>query len=419
MGNTITTAEDIKTTLRLFREQLNAGKTLNELPLKVVDWNSGEGMHFLRDRCREGNGEDIVRHFKILKLNEKNGKLILAAAVRGGLHISMLPIDLTVKAAKGKEHDRNILLNAIIESGGTKEYLRLLRSDKTIHGDKKYEVYDYVVTEYKRKGLGKLPNSEVVFGKDYEDEKREENERKRNITKEKMEYLTKQLKEEGIHAIKMLWRMDNGLGVLHYPNTDDVKDYPAFTEALTKVVDVAVEKDFEEAFKCARAFPLLYGSGATAHIIPDVVVKAFKKHPMMLKSIERTFIDDTSDREKHDYFFFTRIAVTNPEFDWDDINLAMLPEDGVTLYNEKDEPIVLSLREQMDEFVIAAHESGIPGSAIPHEFAHYHHEDFGVLKVLFRWRESKKKEQHKKLQEKDVKEPQKKSLFEKILGIFR
>jgi len=414
MTNTLMNAEDMKTTLKLFHEQLCAGKTLNELPLKVVDWNSGEGMHFLRDRCRNGNGEDIVRHFKILKLNEKNGKLVLAAAVRNGVHIHMIPLDATIKTAKGKEHDRNTLLNTIIECGGAREYLGLLRSDKTYYGDKKYEVYDYVVSEYKRRGLGKLPNSEVVFGKDFEDEMRDENERKKHITKEKMDYLTKQLKEDGIHAIKMLWRMDNGLGVLHYPNVDDVKDYTAFTETLTKVIDEAVEKDFEETFKCARAFPLLYGSGATAHIVPKIVEKAFKKHPMMLKSIERTFIDDMSDREKHDYFFFTRVAVTNPEFDWDDINLAMLPEDGVTVYNEKDEPVVLSLREQLDEFVIAAHESGIPGSAIPHEFAHYHHEDIGVLKVLVQWREEKEK----KLQKENNSKTVKKSFIGKILRMF-
>ena len=414
MSNTFMNAEDIKTTLELFHEQLCAGKTLNELPLKVVDWNSGAGMHFLRNRCRNGNGEDIVKHFKILKLNEKNGKLVLAAAVRNGVNIHMIPLDATIKTTKGKEHDRNTLLNTIIECGGAREYLGLLRSDKTFYGDKKYEVYDYVVSEYKRRGLGKLPNSEVVFGKDFDDEIREENERKKHITKEKMDYLTKQLKEEGIHAIKKLWRMDNGLGVLHYPNVDDIRDYHAFTEALTKVINEAVEKDFEDTFKCARAFSLLYGCSATAHVIPEVVEKAFRKYPMMLKSIERTFIDDAGDREKHDYFFFTRVAVTNPEFDWDEINLAMLPEDGVTVYNEKDEPIVLSLPEQLVELVITSHESGIPGSAIPHEFSHYHHEDIGVVKVLVHWREARKKE----LQEKESRKPMKKSFVGRLLKMF-
>jgi hypothetical protein len=418
MSNLLTN-EDIKTTLKLFHQQLDIGKPLNELPLKAIDWNSSEGLLFLRDRCRKGNYEDIIRHFKLLRLNEKTGKLVMAAAVRNGVNIEMLPMDLAVKTTKGKEKERNELMNTIIECGGAKEFLTLLRSDRTIQGDKKYETYDYVVAEYNRRGLGRLPSSDVVFGKDLEDEKRDENERKKHITKEKMEYLTKQLKENGINGIKMLWRIDNGLGILIYPNIDDVKDYPAFTEALKEVIDAAIEKDFEEVFKCTRTFPLLYGSGAMAHVVPDVVDKAFKKYPMMLKSIERTFLKDVSDREKQDYFFFTKLAVTNPNFDWDDINLAFLPEDGITLYNEKDEPFVLSLREQLDELVISAYEAGIPGSAIPQDYASYHNEDIGALKILVKWRDAKNRKPPDEENSIESKPPVKQSFLRRIFGRFR
>jgi len=387
--------DDLTTTLTLFQQQLDSGKKLNELPIKYIDWNSVEGMHFLKERCRKGNSEDIIKQFRLLKLNEKNGKFVLAAAVRNGVSIGMLPIDHIVKNTKGNEKERNDLINTIIECGGAREFLALLRSDRTIHGDKKYEVYDYVVVEYKKRGLGQLPNSEVVFGMDFEDEKREENERKKHLTKEKMDFLTKKLKEEGVNGIRTLWRMDNGLGILHYPNAEDVRDYPDFIKALTRVVERAIEKDFEETYKCVRTFPLLYGGGAMAHIVPDVIDKAFKKYIMMLKSIERNFCDEVNEKVKQDYFFFTKIAVTNPKFNWNDINLAMLPEEGLTIYNEKDEPIVLSLREQLDELVISAYESGIGGFEIPNEYASYDPDNIGVLKILVKWSNAgKKKEQN-------------------------
>jgi len=415
MSASFMNTEDIKATLRSFHEQLEGGKRLNELPLKVIDWNSGEGITFIRERCRQGNADDIVKHFRLLKLNERNVKRVLAIAVRYGARIGMLPLDHVVKVTKGKELYRNDLLDTIVECGGAKDFLALLRLDRTLHGEKKYEVYDYIVAEYRKKGFGTLPNSEVVFGMDYEDEKREENERKNHITKEKMDYLAKQLNDEGIQGIKTLWRMDTGLGILQYPNAEDVKEYPAFTEALAKVIDWAVEKNFEEAHKCARAFPLLYGGGTMSHAVPDAVEKAFKKYPMMLKSVERTFLEDAGDREKYDYFFFTKIAVTNPEFNWNDINLAMLPKDGVPVYNENDEMIVLNLQEQLNEFVLSACEAGISGAVIPQDYSSYHDEQIGVLKILVKWRKAEKKE----AREDESGETDKQSFMGKILGLFR
>ena len=415
MSASFMNTEDIKATLRSFHEQLDGGKRLNELPLKAIDWNSGEGITFLRERCRQGNVDDIIKHFRLLKLNERNLKRVLAIAVRYGARIGMLPLDYVVKVTKGQEKYRNDLLDTIVECGVAKDFLALLRLDRTLHGEKKYEVYDYIVAEYRKRGFGTLPNSEVVFGMDYEDEKREENERKNHITKEKMDFLAKQLNDEGIQGIKTLWRMDTGLGILHYPNAEDVKEYPVFTEALTKVIDWAIEKDFEEAHKCARAFPLLYGGGTTAHAVPDVVDKAFKKYPMMLKSVERTFLEDAGDREKYDYFFFVKIAVTNPEFNWNDINLAMLPEDGVPVYNENDEMIVLNLQEQLNEFVLSACEAGISGAVIPQEYSSYHDEQIGVLKILVKWRKAVKKESG----EEENQDADKPSFMRKILSLFK
>jgi len=44
MSASFMNTEDIKATLRSFHEQLEGGKRLNELPLKIIDWNSGEGI---------------------------------------------------------------------------------------------------------------------------------------------------------------------------------------------------------------------------------------------------------------------------------------------------------------------------------------------------------------------------------------
>ena len=401
------TSQQLNELLDLFDSELNAGKSLTSLPMKSVDWNSVAGKTFLKKRCgnKNGKGEEIIRHFTMLRLKDENAIEILCAAIQNGVPIDGAPAELTFR---GGEEKCKKLWDKIVENKRGKEYLELLRSFRGGDADKKLKAYDYVVSGYKRKGFDALPESKVIFGKfeeeDQEDRQREkvrkeqqliedqqlaeeqrrkamERHRRSILTPVKMKSLTKKLKENGIPAIKELWRAD-ALGALHYYiDLDDVKDFPEFVEALKTVIDSAVNKGFEETFRCVRAFPLIYG-GQVRYEVPPVIKKAFYKYPAMLKAIEREFADQLDPREKRDYFFYTKLAVANPQFDWSSINFEMLPEDGVDIYDDNDAKIVLSLREQMEDIVITAYETCVRES-VPEEYAYYHYETDGVFEVLW------------------------------------
>jgi hypothetical protein len=403
--------EELARTFELFHHELNSGKSLKDLPLKHIDWNSLDGREFLKKRCRSGDGDDVVNHLRILRLKDESAIEIICVAIAGGARIENIPAELTFHGGKDK---CKAIWDTVVEYRKGKEYLGLLRSCRGGDNEKKIQAYDYVVLEYRYKGLGELPESKVIFGK-FEEEEREARERERLneeqklieeknykeeqkqafikkrrslLTPPKMKFLTRELKEKGVSAIKTLWRSD-ALGALHhYVDADDVRDFPEFTNTLTKVIDNAIEKGFEETYRCVRAFPLLYG-GQIRYDVPKVIEKAFKTYPMLLKAVEKEFLD-LDPREKQDYFFFTKVAVTNPEFDWGTINLERLPEDGVIIYNDREEEVALSLQQQLDEIVIAAHEAGLTKS-IPKEFGGYHHTQIGVLTILVNWRDRIKK----------------------------
>jgi hypothetical protein len=398
----------------LFNRELDTGKPWSYLPLKDIDWNSTDGKLFLKRRCQKGDGENVIGHFKILRLKDETALEVLGWILANGAPIEKMPAEVTFR---GGEEKCKPLWNAVVKYNKGKEYLELLRSCREGDNEKKLKAYDYVVSEYKSKKLGVLPESKVIFGKFEEEEKddqqrqklREEQKlmdgqglaeeqkqalvkrRRSLLTNHRMGLLTKELQKKGTSAVKTLWRTD-ALGILHhYIDADDVKDFPEFIKALTLVIENAVEKNFEETYLCVRAFPLLYG-GEVRYDIPPVIEKAFKKYPTILKAIEKEFLDLLDPREQQDYFFFTKMAVTNPDFNWKTIDLGRLPEDGVILYNESDEKIFLSLREQMEEILIAAHEAGIKDS-IPEEYRNYYHADKGVLPtlaVLWSWQEGRK-----------------------------
>ena len=401
-------ADEFESTLALFNREMAAGKTFNELPLKHIDWNNEMCRNFLKSLCRKGYGRDVVRSFGILRLKDVNALDVLCVAIANGVPFEGMPAELTFLGGKEK---CKALWDTIVKFKKGKEYLELLRSCGRGNEDKKLQAYDYVVLEYKYKGLGRLPEGKVIFGK-FEEEEKEERQRqsldkeqkmmeeqqlkeeqkqallkkrRKLLTEPKMKYLTRELQEKGVAAIRTLWSLE-ALGALHhYVDADDVKEFPEFIQALTNVVEGAVAKGFEETFRCVRTFPLLYG-GEVRYGVPPVIEKVFKTYPNILKAIEREFMNH-DPREEQDYFFFAKVAVANPEFDWKNINLERLPEDGVTIYNERDEAIILSLREQLEEIIIAAHDAGC-GAYIPMEYSNYH--PAGILEVLYNWTEGKK-----------------------------
>ena len=403
--------DEVESALELFHRELDAGKKFNELPLKHFDWNSEICRNFLKNRCRKGNGDDVVRLLKPLRVKDENAIEILCVAIANGAPFEGMPAELTFLGGKEK---CKALWDAIVKHKKGREYLELLRSCGRGNEDKKLQAYDYVVLEYKYKGLGELPEGKVIFGK-FEEEDKEDRQRqnlneeqklmekqklkeeqkqaflkkRRNLlTKSKMSFLTRELQEKGVAAIRTLWSVE-ALGALHhYVDADDVKEFPEFTQALTKVVGNAVKKGFEETYRCVRAFPLLYG-GAVRYDVPPVIEKAFKTYPMLLKAVEKEFLEQ-DPREKQDYFFFAKVAVTNPEFDWVNLNLARLPEEGVILYNERDEEYVLPLREQLEEIVIAAYEAGC-GASIPQKYSGFN--PVGVQEALYSWVEGKKQKE--------------------------
>ena len=389
----------------LFHRELDAGKPWNYLPLKNIDWNSTDGRMFLKERCIKGDGEGVIRHFRVLRLKDETALEVLGWIIAHGAPIESMPAEVTFR---GGEEKCKVLWDTIVKYNKGKEYLELLRSCREGDSDKKLKAYDYVVLEYRSKGLGELPESKVIFGKFEEEEKEDQQKQKFReeqklidgqdqkhaeeqkqalikrrrslLTKSRMKGLTRELLDNGASAVKTLWRSD-ALGVLHhYVDADDVRDFPEFTKVLTQVIEHAIEKNFEETYKCVRAFPLLYG-GQVRYDVPPVIEKAFKKYSMTLKAVEKEFLDLLDPREKQDYFFFTKVAVTNPEFDWNTINLERLPVDGAIIYNDLDEKVFLSLREQLEEILIAAHEAGIKDS-IPKEYKNYYHADIGVLPTL-------------------------------------
>ena len=401
-------ADEVEMALASFRREMDAGKAFNELPIKHIDWNSDNCRNFLKSLCRKGFGRDVVKNLGVLRLKDVNALDVLCAAIANGVPFEGMPAELTFLGGIEK---CKALWDTIVKFKKGKEYLELLRSCGKGNEEKKLHAYDYVVLEYKYKGLGRLPEGKVIFGK-FEEEEKEERQRqsldkeqkmmeeqqlreeqkqallkkrRKLLTEPKMKYLTRELQEKGVSAIRTLWSME-ALGALHhYVDADDVKDFPEFIQALTNVVEGAVEKGFEETFRCVRAFPLLYG-GEVRYEVPPVIEKVFKTYPNILKAIEREFMNH-DPREKQDYFFFTKVAVTNPEFDWKNINLERLPEDGLIIYNDCDEMIILSLREQLEEIIIAAHDAGCL-AYIPREYANYH--PSGVPEVLYNWKEEKK-----------------------------
>jgi len=411
MPKILENSKEIENLLQMLGRELDMGQSLTKLPLNNIDWNGTDGRLFLKSRISKGDGENIINNLRLFRLKDEATVEILVQAVAKGVHMTHMP---AVQTFSGGEEKCKRLWDKIIECKRGKEYLELLRShaggDRKLQG-MKLHAYDYVVEGYKRKGFDKLPESKVIFGKfeeeDKEDEQREkvkkeqqligeqqlteeqkrkalEKHRRSLVTPVMMKSLTKELKGKGILAVNDLWRA-NALGVLgHYADADDVKDFPEFLEALTAVVDDAVEKGFEAAFRCVLTFPLIYGS-EVRYGVPPVIKKAFDKYPAtMLKAIEKKLAEKHDPRGKRDYFFFTKVAVTNPAFDWEDINLGMMPEAGVTIYNDNDEAVVLSLREQLEEFVISANEAGVKDS-IPKKYANYDYDRAGVLEVLADW----------------------------------
>ena len=219
--------------------------------------------------------------------------------------------------------------------------------------------------------------------------------RRKQFSKTKMEFFTKELKEKGVSAIKQLWRSD-ALG--NYADADDVKDFPLFTKELTRIINNAIEKGFEDTHRCVRAFPLLYG-GEVRYGVPPVIEKAFKKYPLLLKAVEREFLD-FDPREKQDYFHFVKVAITNPNFDWQSINLDRLPEGGLVLFNDNDEKVVLPLRKQLEEITRSLCWTEYSKGMC--ELSPYTHNS--VLAVLGNLKEiTKKKEQESVTQEAAVK----------------
>ena len=403
MSKTLTDSAEIKRTLDLFHDGLDEGKRLNELPLRTIDWNSIDGMTFLKERCRRGNGENIVKNITMFRLGENNVKNILGVAVQKGVPMESLPLRSTFTGGKNK---CKTLWDIIVDEGKgrAREFLDALRSDKATHCEAKKDAYDYVVAELKRKKIATFPDSRVVFGVLHEEEEvrrsADEDRRKRVITKERMSYLTMSLGAQGIGAMKEIWSAVTGLGELNYINSDDVSEHPLFIEKLTNVVNSAVEKGFEETFRCVRALPLLYGGAELGFdsSIPDVVDKAFKKYSMLLKAIEKIYLDEEmAPREKHDYFFWARLAATNPNFDLMDINLARLPDEGVTLYTDQGEAVVLPLQQQLEAIVETAIQAGVAEEDLPKAFAGYHvsPEGGGILNVLYKWKEGKKAAEQK------------------------
>jgi len=408
MSNDLTKQQvDSGKLFELMHKELDNGNPFSKLPLKAVDWNDVYGKKFLKRRCArdKGNGAEIVRNLPLFRLKDENLIEILCSAIESGVSIKTVPAEVTFK---GGEEKCKKLWDKIIECKKGKEYLEVLRSFRAGDMKKKLHAYDYIVAGYKRRGFDALPESKVIFGKfeeeEQDDRQREkvrreqqlldaqqiEEEQKRKaiekqrrtlLTPARMNFLTKELKENGVSAIKTLWRTD-ALGILHhYIDMDDVKDHPVFIETLTQVIDNAINKGFEETYRCVRAFPLVYG-GQARYDVPPVVEKAFKKYPAMLKAVSKEFEDQLDPREKQDYFFFTKVAVTNPKFDWYDIDLSLLPEDGAVIYTENDEKVVLSLREQLEDIVITAYEAGVRN--IPKEFLNYDHNylQFNHLEVL-------------------------------------
>jgi len=404
-------ARELENWPELFHRELDSGKPWGYLPLKNIDWNSPDGKAFLKDRCRKGDGDGVIKHFNVLRLKDETALKVLGWVIKSGAPIENMPAEVTFR---GGEEKCKALWDVIVDNNKGKEYLELLRTSRSGDNEKKLKAYDYVVSEYKNKKLGALPESKVIFGK-FEEEEKEDRERQRFreeqklmedqnlqeeqrlalikrrrslLTKYKVDILTKELRKKGVSYMKSLWRAD-ALGVIHhYIDADDVRAYPEFIEALTTVIDHAVEKSFEETYQCVRAFPLLYG-GEVRYDVPPVIEKAFKKYSTMLRAVEKEFVEQLDPREKQDYFFFTKIAVTNPNFDWTTISLDRLPQNGAIVYNDNDEKVYLSMQEQLEEVLIAAHEAGVKDS-VPEKYRSFSHAEKGVLttlSVLWDWQE--------------------------------
>ena len=176
-------AGELERALELFYQEMDQGKTLTELPIKQIDWNGREGKRFLKARCRKGNGEDIVNHLKVLRLKDENAIDILCVAIANDVSIQNMPPELTFL---GGEEKCKALWDTIVKHRKGKEYLELLRSCKTGSHEKKLHAYDYIVVEYKYKGLGILPPSKVVYGKFEEEEKEEQQRQAQRIEQQLM-----------------------------------------------------------------------------------------------------------------------------------------------------------------------------------------------------------------------------------------
>jgi len=160
--------------------------------------------------------------------------------------------------------------------------------------------------------------------------------------REKLRNLTEQLKNRGVDALELLLEPN---GTVIPIIKSELQRFPELEKMLTNIFETESAKGLEGALKVVNVIPALYhqeGVGQGSEAIRKMSHEAVKKHPELLKAIDKIMQFDLDEYDKHvalgglndynhrAYLELAGSAVTGVGFKWEDLNLQRLtPKLGI------------------------------------------------------------------------------------------
>lgn len=364
----------------LFHSQLDNGAKLTDVPIQSLGEYSQT--QFLLLRCQKGDSVAVAQHLKQLHLSSRNYQLVLTEAVQNGLPIENLPLWEWVYPHK-KTMQTPHLIQAIINRGEGEAFLSHLRTYARrasvfvknsvdalrLHPDEGItEIYDIVAE------MINAPNYESVL----EGWKAERialatatHPSNQPTLRQKLNTYAKEINLHGHKALNIFSCKTEDVTKPHYVGTYHAVESPEFMEALSKGFHNAYIESLNSAsseslpilLKWVSVVPLLCVDIAEnlkcETKIPKTLHTAAKTHPALLKAIDDEFpvrIRNANSQENivasevNDiYFELAKSAVTNPNFNWNHLNLQRL-----TLRQTSDGQYLPPFEEQLEMLIAIA-----------------------------------------------------------------
>lgn len=362
--------EKIKNLFVFLHAQADSGIKLTDLGLiEVLGRNDKDVLEFLSERCQKGDSAFIAKNFNQFGLYSDKRYLLLAETLKNGYPAENIPVEEYVTRSSDETHRK--LLDAVVKQGKGEVILAKLHEYALSLNSQSYvqDSYDYIVEKMNKKLFGKkVPGYAHVFASVIaENERNQQESTAREIAR--MKGFANALNEQGAEAFKLFSIRTKDIS--HKPDihigTYDLDRCPEFVPAATRVFKTETAKGLKEALNCAQIVPAICWKEETVNgnkrgrqvVVPEVA-EVVKKFPPMLRAIDSEF--PIHDEISPLYCDLAKAAVTNPDFDWKDLNIKRLNK---TLYRDGK---YLYFDEQMNEIVASA-QSG--GGKVPAHFASY------------------------------------------------